>query len=265
MHYCRNKELLDQVQMLNAVRRLQAGRTISSAFLTSLIRLPAESLEFLLQVWEKVLLFSFTSDVSTALWKLCPNWTFSSRRHWMRLPSLACPKKRLAWSTLSGMSFTTERERICSHTMFRICSFEFYWRYLYQALKKDHPSRIKLSDLLTTEENKDLHSLDADANFHRELEEQVKLSGKFCCFNPFWRKVQVTRMPLCAVPFGSSIFRALRLSTRHFYCFLADDGGGSFEEDKLLHSYYPTEIRSLVKSLLGKMPKHNVMYLSDKV
>ena len=44
------------------------------------------------------------------------------------------------------------------------------------------------------------------------------------------------------------------------------EGKGPFEEErKLLHSSDPTEIRSLVKTLLGRLGKHNVMYLSDKV
>ena len=46
----------------------------------------------------------------------------------------------------------------------------------------------------------------------------------------------------------------------------SDEGKSPFvEERKLLHSYDPTEIRSLVKTLLGRLGKHNVMYLSDKV
>ena len=44
-------------------------------------------------------------------------------------------------------------------------------------LKKDHPTRIKLSDLLTAEDNKELQLLDGDTNFHKELDEKVRTAG----------------------------------------------------------------------------------------
>ncbi len=36
---------------------------------------------------------------------------------------------------------------------------------------------MKLSDLLTAEQNRELQLLDSDASFHKELEEKAKISG----------------------------------------------------------------------------------------
>ncbi len=50
IYFPRSSELLEQVQMLNAVRRLQEGRTLPSAFLATLLKMNTTSLDFLLQV-----------------------------------------------------------------------------------------------------------------------------------------------------------------------------------------------------------------------
>ncbi len=58
-----------------------------------------------------------------------------------------------------------------------VLSCSSHHRYLYQALKKDHPTRLKLSDLLSRSEQDELHLLEQEANFHKELEAKVKLTG----------------------------------------------------------------------------------------
>ena len=78
----RNKDLVEKVQMLNAVRRLQAGLTIPSEFLASLVKMSAAPLEFLLQV-RRARIHTHTR----------------TRRHTRRHTHTRCPPRR--WSSYS--------------------------------------------------------------------------------------------------------------------------------------------------------------------